>query len=125
MMMIALIILLLLVLLGFWVSLPLLPAVLIYRLFPTTSVAASGPLANLTINASGAFAAYLIVFLIIMPMVNAIQNRIVGELRPSWEIRGQVQLVNQGKPVSREDLLATMLLETRPGVLTHLGEALF
>jgi hypothetical protein len=45
-----------------WVTLPLLPAILTFRLFPQTSVAVSGPFANLTVRASGAFAAYLIVF---------------------------------------------------------------
>jgi hypothetical protein len=34
------------VLLGIWVSLPLLPAIMIYRYFPDTQVAASGPLAG-------------------------------------------------------------------------------
>lgn len=122
--MIALVILLLLVLLAVWVSLPLLPAVLIYRLFPNTSVTTSGPLANLTINASGAFAAYLIVFLITMPMANSIKNAIGGAIRPSWEIHGQVKLVDEGKTILREDLLTTIRLETRPSVLSHTGEAL-
>jgi hypothetical protein len=53
-----------------WVLLPLIPAVLIYRLFPDTKVGVSGPLANLTVRASGAFAGYLVVFLIVMPLVN-------------------------------------------------------
>ena len=53
-----LIVLELLVLLGIWVALPLVPAILIYRYFPDTQVVASGPLAGLTVKASGAFAAY-------------------------------------------------------------------
>jgi hypothetical protein len=122
--MVVLMILLLMVLLAVWVALPLVPAVLIYRLFPTTSVFANGPLANLTINTSGAFAAYLVVFLITTPMVNAIKNAIGGETRPSWEIHGQVKLVDQGKPILRQDLLTTMRLEARPDVLGHFGATL-
>ena len=41
---------------------PLVPAVLIYRLFPNTRVSVSGPLAGLTLRARGAFAAYLVTF---------------------------------------------------------------
>ena len=52
-----------------WVLLPLVPSVLIYRLFPNTAVAVSGPLANLTIRASGAFAAYLIIFVFTYPLI--------------------------------------------------------
>ena len=44
-----------------WVLLPLVPAVLIYLIFPRTQVGLAGPFSGLTIRASGAFAAYFIV----------------------------------------------------------------
>ena len=40
-----------------WVMLPLVPAILTFKLFPKTTVTASGPFAGFTVNASGAFAA--------------------------------------------------------------------
>src|SRR5204863_7131339 len=43
-----------------YVLLPLIPAILIFRLFPETKVTVSGPLQNLTVNATGAFAAYVV-----------------------------------------------------------------
>jgi hypothetical protein len=43
-----------------YVLLPLVPAVLIFRMFPETKVTVSGPLQNLTLNATGAFAAYVV-----------------------------------------------------------------
>jgi len=43
-----------------YVLLPLVPAILIFKLFPETKVTVSGPLQNLTINATGAFAAYVV-----------------------------------------------------------------
>lgn len=43
-----------------YVVLPLVPAILIFRLFPETKVTVSGPLQNLTVNATGAFAAYVV-----------------------------------------------------------------
>ncbi len=53
-----------LILYGLYVLLPLVPAVLIYKIFPDTKVGADGLLGNLKINATGAFAAYLIVVVI-------------------------------------------------------------
>ncbi|HEX8815838.1 MAG TPA: hypothetical protein VF753_10080 [Terriglobales bacterium] len=40
--------------------LPIIPAAIIFRMFPNTTIAVSGPFQNLTINATGAFAAYLV-----------------------------------------------------------------
>ena len=40
---------------------PLIPAILIYKIFPETSVVASGRFSNLKVNSSGAFAAYLVI----------------------------------------------------------------
>lgn len=39
---------------------PIIPAIIIYKMFPATQVGANGVLGNLKINATGAFAAYLI-----------------------------------------------------------------
>jgi hypothetical protein len=113
----------LLALLGVWVSLPLLPAVLIYKLFPATQVSAEGPLKGLTIKAGGAFAAYLIVFLLIMPVVYTTRNVIGGAIRPSWEVHGEVRLVDQGTTVmTGQELVGDMKLVTLPSVLTHEAE---
>jgi hypothetical protein len=44
-----------------FVLVPLIPAIVIYKIFPETTVGASGLLGNLKVNATGAFAAYLVV----------------------------------------------------------------
>lgn len=80
----------LLVLYLFWVCGPLIPAVMIYHLFPNTTVAANGPLSGLTVRATGAFAAYIIVFLITYPLCLKLQD-ILGDLqRPVWTIKAKV-----------------------------------
>jgi hypothetical protein len=102
-----------------WVALPLLPAVLIYWIFPDTKVSAQGPLASLTISASGAFAAYLIVFLITLPYVNTIKNNIGSGLHPSWGVRGVVKLYDGKNEVSSSDVFSNMRLGTQPETLAH------
>src|SRR6516225_7638285 len=110
----------LIVLLIIWVGLPLVPAIMNYRYFPETQVFARGPLAGLKIKTSGAFAAYLIVFLCIFLLVNTTKDVIGSGMRPFWEIRGKVKLVDEnGKPISGEDLLKTIHVEVVPDPLGH------
>ena len=71
-----------------YLLLPLLPSILIYKIFPKTQVAISGPLSGLTINASGAFAAYLIVVLLAYSPVKKIYEMIGDLTHPTWTVRG-------------------------------------
>jgi hypothetical protein len=89
---------------GVWVLyllVPILPAVIFYKWFPDTKVAATGPLSGLTVKMSGAFAAYVItVFLGYYPMRET--HAFIGSmLHPTWTIRAKVQLRDQNnKPIS-------------------------
>lgn len=89
-----------------WVLLPLIPAVLIYWLFPNTAVAVDGPFANLTVKASGAFAAYLIVFAATYSLIQTTRDTIGGFQRQFWTVRAQIKLVNaEGIEVRSDDLI--------------------
>jgi hypothetical protein len=73
-----------------WVLLPLAPAILIYRIFPNTETGLKGPFGNLSIRASGAFAAYFIVFLATFPLLNEMNRNLKGQFRPSWTVKGRI-----------------------------------
>jgi hypothetical protein len=98
-----------------WVLLPLIPAILIYWLFPNTAVAVDGPFANLTVKASGAFAAYLIVFAATYPLVQTARDTIGGFQRQFWTVRAQIKLVNSDGKETRSDELVQNL-RVRPPV---------
>jgi hypothetical protein len=105
-----------------WVLLPLVPAILIYWLFPNTAVAVSGPLASLTVRASGAFAAYLAVFLVTYPLVQRTEETIGGFQHPFWKITGQVKLIdNDGNEMQSEDALSRMVVRTEPAPFSVAG----
>ena len=105
----------LLILLTVWVSLPLLPAVLIYRLFPDTAVAVSGPLAQLTFKAGGAFGAYLIVFFSLFPFTTKVYNVVGDLLHPYWTITGSLKLIDKdGKPVHTQRYFQHLTVRTHP-----------
>jgi hypothetical protein len=98
-----------------WVLLPLVPAILIYWLFPDTAVAVKGPLAKLTVRASGAFAAYLIVFVVTIPLVKDHEYTIGTFQHPFWTIKGKIKLVDKnGKELTSEDLLSAVIVQTSP-----------
>jgi hypothetical protein len=61
-----------------YVLLPLIPAILIFRLFPETKVALSGPLQNLTVKTTGAFAAYVVTALLGFFLVKQVEAQIVS-----------------------------------------------
>lgn len=78
-----------------WVLLPLVPAVLIYLIFPRTETSLGGPFAGLTIRSSGAFAAYFIVLLATYPLLNRMNDNIESRMRPSWTIEGSVRIEDE------------------------------
>lgn len=100
-----------LILYAIWILLPLVVAIAIFKLFPTTTVSAAGPFSNLTINTTGAFAAYLITLLAGWSLISRIDARIQNSLvSPTWEVTAKVKLVDTaGKEIPvdhvlREDL---------------------
>ena len=98
-----------------WVILPLLPAILIYRLFPNTVVAVTGPLANLTVRAGGAFGAYLIVFLATYQLVDSMKETIGGFEHPFWTVTGKLKLIDQaGNEVTAANLINKLQIHSDP-----------
>lgn len=86
------------------VVLPLIPSVIIYKVFPDTAVGVNGALANLKINATGAFAAYIIVFLLIKPIVDATFDSSRGISNATWITTAKVKLLDpDGNPLTDTD----------------------
>jgi hypothetical protein len=87
------------VILVLWVLLPLVPAIIIYKRFPTTPVAVKGLLAGFTVNMGGAFAAYFIVLLAVKPVLEQAYDFAGSMLHPAWTIKGSLLLVGKdGRP---------------------------
>ena len=59
-----------------YVLLPLVPAILIFKFFPDAKVTVSGPLQNLTVNATGAFAAYVVTVALGFFLVRDVESQI-------------------------------------------------
>jgi hypothetical protein len=105
-----------------WIAAPLLPAILIYWLFPSTTVAVSGPLANLTVKATGAFAAYLILFAATYWIVDRAEQTIGAFQKPYWTITAKVVLHDGDNPnLHSNALLGTMVVGTKPEAFYTVG----
>ena len=69
-----------------FVAVPLIPAVVIYKLFPKTPLVLKGPLGGMTLNTGGAFAAYLIVAWISRPVSQQAVEAVAGYYHPVWMV---------------------------------------
>jgi hypothetical protein len=83
-----------------YVLLPIIPAVIIYKLFPKTATGVSGPLGGLTFKAGGAFAAYIVTVVLGSALVNRIDDRIAAMSTPVWEVNAKLEFRdNQGRVI--------------------------
>jgi hypothetical protein len=110
--------------LGVWMMLPIIPAWLTYRITPDQKIGARGPLSELTVRTTGAFAAYLIVLLVAVPFINQAVRIIVeartADLRPSWQIKGRLIVQDsQGKEINPRT--AEIRVEFKPELVTVAG----
>lgn len=92
---------------------PLIPAVLIFKLFPDSKVSVQGPLQGLSVKSGGAFAAYLVTFLIALPMTSGISDLRKSVLTPVWTVKANIMIIDKNGdelPVRHfsEDLTATI-----------------
>jgi len=94
---------------------PLIPAVLVFKLFPDTKVTTKGPLSGLTVKASGAFAAYLIILVTATIMSQRTEDSIAMMGSPSWLIEGRVVVKTpDGKIVEDESAYSGLQITMDP-----------
>jgi len=105
--------------LALWFFLPLVPAVLLYWLFPNQQMAATGVLANFKINAAGAFAGYLVLFAAMMPFVGPAENYVGSFLHTCWTITGRVKIVDANDTdMHYPSLFEAIRMNTKPDMIS-------
>jgi hypothetical protein len=106
-----------------FILIPLIPAILIYKIFPDTKVGAQGLLGQLKINATGAFAAYLIVILIGYPIIAKIHDSILATSADEavWSVKSKVVLMEMDgqkmvrvKNITDEDIQDNLNVKCTP-----------
>ena len=116
-------VLLSMLLLVLYVILPLVPAIAIYKIFPDTKVSVSGPLRDLTVKAGGAFAAYIVVFVLGIILLKHIQGLISGLVHQTTEVTAKVVLVDEHHRLIEEryldDLFDQMQVKIIPELDVH------
>jgi hypothetical protein len=111
-------ILLYLFLYALYVLLPLIPAVIIFKLFPNTQVAVNGPLSGFTVNATGAFGAYLVTVLLGYSIV-ANAGALIADMVPTtWKVHVKIKLQDRNnQPLSKQASIASMAVNFQPELL--------
>jgi hypothetical protein len=99
---------------------PLIPSILIYKIFPNTSVTTTGKLSNFKINTSGAFAAYLATVLIGIVALSGTQKQILkmkNPVAPTWTILGNLELIDSdGKKVNNPKMFDQVCVSMKPEI---------
>lgn len=99
----------------FYVLLPMIPSIVIYRMFPDTKVSASGVLANLNFKTTGAFAAYVVTVFLGFFLVKNTHELIAQIGNPVWTLKTNVELLNvDGSQYKNSDLLETLVVSVDP-----------
>jgi hypothetical protein len=105
-----------------WILLPLVPAVLIYLIFPKTETNLGGPFSGLTLRSSGAFSAYFVVLLASYPVWSRQSEDLRTLMRPTWEIVGTVKLLGEdGREIPRSRGGAPLDISLEPKLVTLTG----
>lgn len=80
---------------------PLIPAILVFKLFPRDRATAEGTLQGIKFKASGAFAAYVITVAMGFWLSSDFKAVIASTLSPTWTVTGTIEIRNgQGDPVN-------------------------
>ncbi|HED34826.1 MAG TPA: hypothetical protein ENJ08_11575 [Gammaproteobacteria bacterium] len=99
----------------FYVLLPMVPAIVIYKIFPDTKVAASGLMGNMSFKTTGAFAAYVITVFLGFFLVQNTHQLIAQISKPVWTLKTTVELLNaDGTPYKNNNLLETLVVSVDP-----------
>ena len=92
-----------------YILLPLIPAIIIYKLFPDTSVGTSGVLGNLKINATGAFAAYIITVILGNWVIASSMESIRYQNKISWEVSAEFEFTDEDgnliRTITKDDVI--------------------
>ncbi len=111
-----------------YVLLPMIPATVIYRMFPDTKVSATGVLSNLNFKTTGAFAAYVITVVLGYFLVQNTHHLIADISNPVWTLKTKVKLLNPDKSKYIESkysggkLIETLLVRIKPEIHSINGE---
>jgi hypothetical protein len=87
-----------------YVLLPMLPAIKIYRLFPGDKIGVKGLLGQLTIKASGAFAAYVITTVMGFFIIQHTLCMINGISKQTWIVSAELEFQDENGNVIEENL---------------------
>ena len=100
---------------------PMIPALVIYKIFPQTKVGVRGPIGSLTMNAGGAFAAYVVTFALAVPLVLQFERSIAALLHPYWTVVADIVVTEEGKEIKAPELLNDVRVVLKPNIYETTG----
>jgi len=100
-----------------YVLLPIIPTVVIYRMFPDTTVSIGGVIQGLRIDATGAFAAYIATVLLGTWIAKSAVGLVQGYERSMWTVTADVELRDpSGRPLNDAQDLEQLTVDLVPPI---------
>jgi hypothetical protein len=100
-----------------YVLLPIIPTVVIYKLFPDSTVSIGGMVQGLRLNATGAFGAYVATVLLGTWIAKSAVGIVQGYEQPMWTVNADVQLRDaSGQPVNDAANLEQLTVNVVPPI---------
>ncbi|MBL0721968.1 MAG: hypothetical protein JJV88_05255 [Sulfurovum sp.] len=101
-----------------YVLLPMIPALIIYKLFPDTRVSATGTLSGWKVKTTGAFSAYIVTVIIGYFIVQNTHKLIAQMNNPYWKVNAKVELLNEDGTPYKVKYSNNNLIDTLQVVIT-------
>lgn len=77
------------------ILLPIVPAKIAYKLSPDKPISAEGILSGFTVKAGGAFGAYLVILLVLLPFLHLLAQTVSSYLKPAWTVTIPIVIHNK------------------------------
>lgn len=105
-----------------YVFLPIIPALVLYRMFPDSQISASGVLSKFKFNATGAFGGYVITVVLGWGLVNSIHELIAKSTNPSWTIKTKLSIYDENEqPITNHSRIDELQVKVYPELVQVTG----
>ena len=107
---------------GLYVFLPIVPSMVLYKMFPNEKITASGIFSNFKFNATGAFGGYIITVFLGWGLVSNIQKQIEKIPNPTWIIKTKLELYDSEKKlITNHNKINKLKVEISPELVQVKG----
>lgn len=102
---------------------PIIPAMFIYKTFPSDRITASGTFSNFKFNATGAFGGYVITVFLGLGLMSSIHEQIIKSSNPTWTVKAKISVLDiDEKHIENYPFMDSMTVKVFPELVQIKGD---